>query len=150
MSEDPASLSKLHDIVVPDAVPWWPPAPGWFVIFAILIGLALRIAMKRYQRWRADAYRRAALRELATAGTPAAVMQILRRAALAFTPRETVSRLHGTAWTDWLAGHLQTSMPNEARDAMNDSIYRPQRPDSDFNALRNFAADWIRNHRRPC
>jgi hypothetical protein len=32
---DAGSRQKLNDIVVPAPVPWWPPAPGWYVLLGI-------------------------------------------------------------------------------------------------------------------
>ena len=46
MKPDPASLENLRDIAVPPPVPWWPPAPGWWVLgllaLLVLIYLGLR------------------------------------------------------------------------------------------------------------
>ena len=38
---DPGSLQNLNDIVMPAPVGLWPPAPGWYVVFAV--GLALAV-----------------------------------------------------------------------------------------------------------
>ena len=58
---DPTSLEKLFDIVVPPPVPWWPPAPGWFVVGGVLLVLVFWVAWRVWRCWRAAAYRRAAL-----------------------------------------------------------------------------------------
>ena len=47
------ALEQLRDIHLPQAVHWWPPAPGWWIVAALL--LALTIWLSRYLRAR---YRR--------------------------------------------------------------------------------------------
>ena len=60
--QDP--LAALHPLREPELVSWWPPAPGWWVLGALLLlGLAILtwFALRRYQR---NAYRRQALARL--------------------------------------------------------------------------------------
>ena len=38
---DPGSLQNLNDIVAPAPVAWWPPAPGWWMLAALLATLLL-------------------------------------------------------------------------------------------------------------
>jgi hypothetical protein len=59
---DPATLS-LRDIHLPQAVSWWPPAPGWWVLLALAAVALLAIAWWR-RRFRARRANRAALRLL--------------------------------------------------------------------------------------
>lgn len=150
MTQDPGDLRNLHDIVVPDAVPWWPPAPGWFVVFALVLGIGLVMSIRRYRAWKSDAYRRAALRELETADSIPRIAEILRRAALAIAPRETIAALQGEEWTRWLADRLTKPVPADAAALLAESIYDPQSSTADPDALRRFARDWLRHHVRPC
>ena len=103
MNPDPASLANLRDIVTPPPVPWWPPAPGWWFLLSALGLIAVLVAVHGWRRWRADAYRRAALRELCAAESVASIAELLKRAALAASPRTQVASLTGSAWVKWLA-----------------------------------------------
>ena len=110
---DSSSLSNLHDIFEPAAVSWWPPAPGAVLIgllFLLWVGLA---ALRLWRRWRRNAYRREALRELGAirerANQPQsrgeAIRQLsalLKRVALAAYPRARVASLTGEQWRDFL------------------------------------------------
>ena len=64
MSADPGSLSGLHDIVLMPPPGWWPLAPGWYVLGAVLSLLAAWWGLRRWRHYRANRYRRAALAEL--------------------------------------------------------------------------------------
>jgi len=150
MDKDPASLDQLHDIVVPDAIPWWPPAPGWWVVLALLLALGLFLAVRGFRKWRANAYRRAALRELDSASSAPAIAEILRRTALAIAPREAIATLQGPAWTNWLAERSPEAIPEPVRDLLARSLYDPSRPETPSDPLRGFAERWIRHHTPPC
>ena len=106
--DDPADLSHLADIVVPPPVPWWPPAPGWWILGAALLAALAISGWSAIRRYRKNAYRRAALAELAAIGTvsspasAAAVSAILKRVALAAYPRAEVANLTGAAWLAFL------------------------------------------------
>lgn len=150
MTDDPASLSKLHDLVVPEPVPWWPPAPGGWLVLGLLLAAAVFLAVRAIRHWQANAYRRAALRELASASDVPAVAGILRRTALAIAPRETIASLRGREWTDWLATRSPDPLPDEVRDSLAGSFYDPDRRSTDLSGLRDFADRWIRRHTRQC
>lgn len=103
----------LRDLHLPDAIGWWPLAPGWWFV------LLLMVAAIGYGLWRAyvkrqyNAPRRYAMRALArceaaylehrnpvTLGKQ--LSELLRRGMLAYAPREEVAGLTGDAWLDWL------------------------------------------------
>ena len=101
---EPANVpgfDQMHDLVVPDPVTWWPLAPGWWVVL-LALGLALIwLASHSYRRWKQNAYRREALRELQT--IPASELPALvKRVCLATYPREEVAALSGEPWLEFL------------------------------------------------
>ncbi|MHC4949313.1 MAG: DUF4381 domain-containing protein [Planctomycetota bacterium] len=111
-----ASLRDLHDIVVPDGVPWWPPAPAWYVLGTAALVAAAWLVAVAWRRHRALRYRRAALSELralrhrVTGGAPpgdcvrdAAVL--LKRVAIRVHARERVAALSGKGWVGFLDEH---------------------------------------------
>jgi len=104
----PGSLQNLNDIVLPAAVPWWPLAPGWYVLGAVLALAACWYGFRLLKRWKSNRYRRSALaelRQLRASGDVSIVSQVpalLKRTALAAFPREEVASLSGLRWIEFL------------------------------------------------
>jgi hypothetical protein len=149
MTEDPTSLDRLHDIVLPPAVPWWPLAPGWYVLLGLLVLATAWLARRSWKRWRANAYRRAALRELAVLQDAPAIAELLRRTALAVAPRTVIAEKTGSAWTDWLVAQSAEAMSPQVRQLLSVGVYGPPVPEQQVSALRDYAARWISSHRQP-
>jgi hypothetical protein len=117
-SPDPASLQNLNDIVLPATVGWWPLAPGWYILFALLLIALAWSGYRSLHRWMNNRYRRAALRELqlleerihATEERDAEVRDaklrqipiLLKRTALSAYPRSQVASLSGKDWFHFL------------------------------------------------
>ena len=110
MNENALPLRDLH---LPDAIGWWPLAPGWWVVLAIVSAALGYLAWRLYKRWLFNAPRRYALRELARLeaeylehGNPVTLgkqlSELLRRGMLAYAPREEVAGLTGKEWLAWL------------------------------------------------
>jgi hypothetical protein len=146
MNEDATNLDRLHDLALPPEVAWWPLAPGWYVIIAAVLIFLLILSHRTWKTWRANAYRRAALRELSSAENVPAIAELLRRTALATTPRKAVSGMTGTTWFDWLAEQTATAMPDTVRHQLANGIYQKSGEGSPVRELRNYAAFWIKNH----
>jgi hypothetical protein len=109
---DPEQI-PLRDLHLPEAVGWWPPAPGWWLLLGLVLLAVLLLLHKAWVRWRADAARRIALKELARlerswrdAPNPVLLAtrlsELLRRTMLAYAPRKDVAGLTGRAWLQWL------------------------------------------------
>jgi hypothetical protein len=103
----------LRDLHLPDALGWWPLAPGWWVVLAIIVALLAYFARRLYRRWQFHAPRRYALSELARfeaeylehrnpATLGKELSELLRRGMLAYAPREEVAGLTGEEWLVWL------------------------------------------------
>lgn len=105
---DAGSLQNLNDIILPAAVPWWPPAPGWYVLASVLGVLLAFLAIRWWNTRSQNRYRREALKELALMrqGNSGDSLQqlpdLIKRAALAAWPRGQVASLTGTAWHRFL------------------------------------------------
>jgi hypothetical protein len=146
VTPDPTSLDRLHDLVLPPPVPWWPVAPGWYVVLLAVLVLVVVLAYPVRTRWRADAYRRAALRELATLRDAPAIAALLRRTALAVVPRSVVAGTTGTAWADWLAARCPGAMSDDVRQTLTAGIYDRPATVREVGALHDYAARWIARH----
>lgn len=145
--DDPTSLQNLRDIAVPAPLPWWPPAAGWWILFVVVAAFAIWLAFRAWRRWRANAYRRAALKELRSATNFVEIAEILKRAALCAYPRTDVASLSGDAWSDWLRQTVDQELPVAVSETLEHGVF-------DGTSCRNrtdvafFVASWIRHHRR--
>lgn len=114
---DPEQL-PLRDLHLPEAVGWWPLAPGWWLLIALAAAGIGYLLYKEYLKWRWNAARRVALAELARlrrdyeSGADAlslskALSELLRRSMLAYAPRGEMAGLTGNRWLEWLDRGLE-------------------------------------------
>jgi hypothetical protein len=110
MNENALPLRDLH---LPEAIGWWPLAPGWWVVLAMAAAALGYVAWRLFRRWQFHAPRRYALRELARFEAEylehrdpvmlgKQLSELLRRGMLAYAPREEVAGLTGEEWLAWL------------------------------------------------
>ena len=109
---DPEQI-PLRDLHLPEAIGWWPLAPGWWVVIGLVI-IALGFLLRHYQKVRArGAARRHALRQLDVLTAEfeqhrdavtfsAHLSELLRRTMLAYAPRQDIAGLTGDKWLEWL------------------------------------------------
>lgn len=135
----------LRDLHLPDAIGWWPLAPGWWAVLAIVAAALGYLAWRLFKRWQFHAPRRYALRELArfeaeylehrnpvTFGKQ--LSELLRRGMLAYAPREEVAGITGEEWLAWLdEGMPLPYFHTEGGKSLLDLPYRD--PQGDFSAI---------------
>jgi len=141
---DPEQI-PLRDLHLPEAIGWWPLAPGWWVVIALLavgVGFLLRLYLRTYAR---GAARRHALQKLKDLTADfeqhhnAVVFSsnlsgLLRRTMLAYAPREEVAGLTGDEWLAWLDRDLdQPRFRNETGRKLLEMPYC--RPDDNLTAM---------------
>ena len=140
---DPEQI-PLRDLHLPEAIGWWPLAPGWWLLIVLSV-IALVFALRAWLRARArGAARRYALRELNAIERQyeerknpvefgANLSELLRRTMLAYAPRHDVAGLTGDAWLEWLDdGLAQPVFSNGPGRQIVELPYK--NPDEDLNA----------------
>jgi hypothetical protein len=163
MNPNPTSLDSLHDIVAPPPAPWWPPAPAWNWVIALLAIIALVFALRLFSRWMRNRYRREALAELARRETElaqesrravaiAGIAELLKRTALTAFPREKVASLNGPEWFAFLNLTGRTvGFNSSAAESLERVCYNPAAAaglcDEDLRQIARLARHWIRKHR---
>jgi len=147
MNTDPTSLNRLHDLVPPPEVGWWPLAPGWYVLSGIALLLLLYFAHRTWRTWQANAYRRAALRELGTLEDATAIAELLRRTALAIAPRSVIAKSTGPDWLAWLSAQCPEAMPEAVGAQLTQDIYTQTLDKGSIQPLREYTSRWITCHR---
>lgn len=162
MSADPTSLDRLHDIVAPPPVPFWPPAPGWYCVLALGVALGLVLLVRGFVHWQRNRYRREALAELARLepelrdaarriAAVAALAALLKRTALTAYARTEVAALSGADWFSFLdrTGRT-TAFQAGVGGQLAAAAYDPAAVGSlDDAAARRIAAsvrEWIKHH----
>ncbi len=153
-------LNRLRDIHLPDPVSWWPLAPGWYVL-AALMAILLIVAAYQFLQWRRwQKPKRAALKLLEEyqlqANNPnnnalisARISELLRRVALVYYPREQVAGLSGEDWLDFLNHSSRNLSFSPVRELLLEAPYSSL-PPSSLTPLFNRARAWIKQRRKPC
>ena len=159
-------LERLHDIVAPPPVSWWPPAPGWYVAAAVLLIAVAWLGYRRWRAYRANRYRRAALEELSSiarlvrdpSSRPeglGALSALLKRVALSMWPRGDVASLSGDAWIRFLdeTGNAPRFADEPARLVAGAAYATPAATaglsDADVEGMLSAVRGWIVEHRVP-
>ncbi|MCP8690065.1 DUF4381 domain-containing protein [Marinobacterium sedimentorum] len=160
---NPPSLEQLHDLQLPAEVGFWPPAPGWWLLAALLLGGLIWAGIFLWRRWQRNRYRRAALkllaeyqRQLQQDQDPqrylTQVAQLLRRTALRAYPQQTLAGLTDNAWRQFL---IDSSGLDGFNESTGDALLRgPYQAAIEFDtdAVQQLARNWILHHKRrwPC
>ncbi len=161
MSPDLDPLAGLRDYHLPEAVSWWPLAPGWWLLLALLLLLVLALAwwLLRLRRCRAAARQaaeelralRAALSEQPdSAAFIRGLSRLLRRYAITAFPGEAAAALTGEDWLAFLDAH---GGDGRFRDGPGRQLVEaPYRPAAEVAAdeLADLVRDWIRRNREVC
>jgi hypothetical protein len=159
-AEDP--LSQLADIHLPDAVSFWPPAPGWWLLLAVVLFALTLLWHRQYLLWQQNRRLQLVLAELARAlrthqqqsaqaaqanqaglALLYACNSLLKRVALLHHGEAEVAPLSGSAWLNFLdrtGGNTEFTIG--AGKVLGDGEYRP-RFEADAEALYQVARHWI-------
>lgn len=154
MEQDP--LSALRDIHMPEPGGFWPPAPGWWILFALVIGLTVWGALVIHRKRRNNRWLKTALAELtelaaAQQHNPSwfnELNRLLKRAARVRFPQQRPESLSGDAWVSFL---VETS-PRQTTDdqarfrALVQSCWRPD-PDIEPHQALSAAKRWLEAQR---
>ncbi len=153
------SKLPLHDIHLPAPVGWWPPAPGWWLLAALVLGACAYAGLLYYRR----RSRRAALRSLQgiTAALEAGeepvhclqrLSTVLRRYAMtvARAPRGGgIPGLAGRRWLEYLDASWQREAFTREGRLLVEAPYAPAEAVSREQAvvLLQLAREWVRAQR---
>ena len=162
-SPDPTSLQNLNDIVLPEAVGWWPLATGWYFLLGLLLIILTWYAYTSVRHWINNRYRRAALQQLQLLAEDIRnnekrntglrqIPVLLKRTALSVYPRSQLASLTGKSWRDFLNSKVsKPSFPENTADLLDRISYSVD----DLSQVDAQAADdllrashhWLKHHR---
>lgn len=152
-AQGPAGLlSQLRDIQGAPEAPFWPPAPGWWILalgLLVLVVWAVRGLHRRavLRRRRLDLVER--LGRLRQEHDPdqepqawlAGVNRLLKVTAMRAFPEQAPGVLTGTEWVAFLGNEADPG----AFTALAAGPYEPH-PSFDWRALEGAAEGWLRRH----
>lgn len=152
--QDP--LESLRPLREPDLIGWWPLAPGWWLLLALVLLALAAGAYLLIKRHRRNAYRRQALQQLEDLQAQlqsnndsnryiAAINGLLKSVALAAYPRRDIAAEHSDAWLAFLNRGLAPADRFEEDFAL--AAYRQDCTAIDTERLYRSTRAWIRQHR---
>jgi hypothetical protein len=151
-----AIVSMLEPLRTPDAVPGWPPAPGWWVLAALAAGLLgygiyrLWLFYRRGAPLRAARHALAQLQaaELSDAARASQLSILQRRLAIGVAGRQSCAGLTGQAWADFLNSLTKSKVPH-FNAVLADAAYRPVVSARDCADALEATQHWINDLERP-
>ena len=153
---NPDLLSQLRDIHGAAPVPWWPPAPGWWVLGVLVLALLGWLFLRLLARLKVRQRRRQMLAwidhlnaNIDPRRDPQAYLATLNRifklVALRAFPERQCAALNGHAWTDFLEEKMQKSPSAELLKVLASGPYDPA-PVFDPEQLSGLTRSWIRQY----
>lgn len=159
--QDSIHISGIGPMIVPESLAAWPPAPGWYVVFAIVFLLIATLFGFYLRSWVRNRYRREALRQLESirylaseqvlAAHIISLNRVLKITAMHSYTRVKVASLSGNPWLEFLndscsASNFTVSPGSFLADSgFQESSRLSIMPEQWFGLLEE-AKRWIRKH----
>lgn len=144
----------LRDIHLPEAITWWPPAPGWWVsvvlaiVIIVLVTRWLRHRVKRLAPYKSAQLELQQIKSHYKNGQDAQLLSqelsiLLRRISMTIAPREEAAGLTGDSWLSFLDTLVDQTIFNTATGRQ--LITAPYQPAHSINgqALVDLSEQWL-------
>ena len=150
---------KLHDIHLPEAAGWWPPAIGWWVLTILVLLLLTWVTLKTWQWFRFYSWQKKLLNEFnhkisqpsqssqSSQVQVTAITEALRQSALTLYPDDHVANLTGADWLGFLESHGQnTPFSRPPGPLLTEAPYTDtvECDDLSINQLKQMAMTWVK------
>lgn len=151
------ALGDFVEVIPPADISWLPQTAGWAWLGAALLLVALRLTWQWLRRWYRNRYRREAiarLRQLARShgddGWLPELNKLLKLTAMAAFSRESVARLSGDEWVEFLDRQCPAPVFSpQQRSLLATGTYRNAAlADEARRELVAACLAWIRQHER--
>ena len=153
---NPDLVSQLRDIHAAPAAPWWPPAPGWWLLALLLLFVLNWLVRRLIARYRVHQRRKQMLGWVDHLNAsidpklhPQAYLSTLNRifklVALRAFPGQHCAALAGQNWADFLTEKMQGSNSAESLNVLALGPYNPA-PRFDPEIMSELTRYWIRQH----
>ncbi len=148
-----AATLALKDIHTSQAIGWWPPAPGWWLV-AVLVPVVIFLLFQLYKRLTRKTAIKTAKKLLTELKQDLSIdnnkklctlSTLIRRTAISVAPRENVAGLTGQAWLAFLDASVAGSPFSEGIGRyLADAPYRPSLPEElDISQLISLCESWL-------
>jgi hypothetical protein len=148
-------LEQLKDIHYPEALSWWPLAPGWYILFTILTLLVILIGICTFKFYKKLKKRREIInqfdrlkekikKDASSAKVWGELSSFLKRLSLLLYPRRDVGGLHGEAWLQFLNSTGRTTEFKEGIGSLLISLPYQPKPSAETEALLELVERWVR------
>lgn len=153
-------LAQLRDIHLPDPIGWWPLAPGWYGLMALILLIIFLFFCYLYKRHLNAIPKKQALillknyteqyeKDKNAQLASARISELLKRVALVYYPRSKVASMHGDEWIQFLN---QTAKGIDFKPVYSMLLETPFKPAESMNIqpLIVRAEKWIKQRGVPC
>ena len=150
------SLSNFNDVIIPKAIPLFPLAQGWVMLFILLAALGLYLGVNCYRKYQRELYIREAFEQIHVISKIAApkeqylaLLDLLKRTALSAYGRDTVAALHGEEWWKFLSLHSKANFENKYVLLSAQILYsNTQISNDDVHHFSVLCKKWIKTHKK--
>lgn len=145
---------QLRAPQTPEAISWWPLAPGWWIAAALLLALVSYAVIKWHRHQQKNSYRRTAATMLDAYYSDwqqdsndgrylRAANSVLKRACSHFDARSR--KLSGDNWINYLNGLSNNDLEITAQVALSKELYQRQ-PKADVTLIHENLKSWLITH----
>jgi hypothetical protein len=153
---NPDLLSQLRDIHAAPNAPWWPPAPGWWIVAMLLLALLVWLGRRVLLRYKVHQRRKQMLAwidhlnaNIDPQREPQAYLSTLNRifklVALRAFPAQQCASLAGQDWSDFLTTKMQGAKTSDSLGVLATGPYDPA-PEFDPQVMSDLTRFWIKQH----
>lgn len=160
LTQESASVvadQDLGPILEPDPVKFSFETPGWYLVGILILLTCCYLTLRLIKRYRQNAYRRQALKELTQISSSnsnnqlhlqlSELLVILKMVALKAYGRKNVATLYGKPWLLFLESKAKNTPFSKYEAIISGTIYENAKPDiQELNELKNLSKKWIQTH----